>query len=184
MEITLQFTPNFPKVHENENEWGRILIEMAPVDVMPHAVYWFLEQVRRQLYDGTSFHGNAPHILLAGPEPSFLNLPDVNLPQRFTDAGFSSLLFQEYSEQFPHQQYTLGYAGRPSGPYFYINMRDNTQDHGPGGQQGQGTHEADPCFAKVVEGFDVLERMQRSPIREGDYLAMAENIAIVSMRII
>ncbi|KAG7351920.1 cyclophilin type peptidyl-prolyl cis-trans isomerase [Nitzschia inconspicua] len=185
VEIKVQFDPSFPKESENEEDTGTIIIELAPVEELPHVVYWFLEQVNRKLYDLTSFHRNAGHVIQGGPAPNFLSPPNPQLHKRFKDSGFDSILFQEYSAKFPHVQYTLGFAGRPGGPDFYISTRDNSINHGPGGQSSyEDPSEADPCFAKVVEGFDVVNRMQRSPIKPGWYKAMQNNVAILSMRIL
>ncbi len=155
------------------------------MEELPHAVYWFLEQVSRKLYDGCSFHRNAGHVVQAGPAPNFLSGPNPRLNKRFKDAGFYNVLFQEYSNKFPHVKYSLGYAGRPGGPDFYISTMDNTKIHGPGGQTSyDDPTEADPCFAKVVEGFDVVDRMQKSPVEPGEYRAMQHNVAIISMTIL
>lgn len=85
------------------------------------------------------------------------------------------LAFQEYSEKFPHKQFTLGYAGRPGGPAFYISTVDNTHNHGPG-SQGSRT-EADGIIGKLLDiekpaerpaggeasSRDILMWMQRQP---------------------
>ena len=68
-----------------------------------------------------------------------------------------TLAFQEYSPEYPHAEYTLGYAGRPGGPQFYISIMDNTENHGPG-SQGSKT-EADGCFGRVKEGVEVVDRL-------------------------
>jgi cyclophilin family peptidyl-prolyl cis-trans isomerase len=63
-------------------------------------------------------------------------------------------------------------------------MADNSRIHGPGGQDiFEDSAEADTCFAKVVGGFDIVERIHKSPVKKGDYHAMESNIAIVSMTI-
>lgn len=63
-------------------------------------------------------------------------------------------------------------------------MQNNTEIHGPGGQGSYvDSMEADACFAKVVNGFDVVERIHTSPVEKGDYHALEANIAIVSMKI-
>lgn len=86
----------------NEPGGDRIVIEMAPVDEMPHTVYWFLSQVDRGLYNGASFHRNAGHVVQGGPTANFATPPDLKLAKNFQQAGFNSVLFQEYSPKFPH----------------------------------------------------------------------------------
>ena len=179
VEMVVQFDS-----HMGRDDQGSIIVELAPVEDMPHAVYWFLEQVQRKLYDGCSFHRNAAHVIQAGPASNFLSPPDPQLSKRFKDAGFDKILFQEYSPNSPHVKFSLGYSGRPGGPDFYISMQDNSKIHGPGGQNNfEDPEEADTCFAKVVNGFDVVERIHKSPTKKGEYHAMESNIAIVSMTI-
>ena len=71
------------------------------------------------------------------------------------------LAFQEYHPDFPHYKFTMGYAGRPGGPAFYISTVNNVANHGPG-SQGSRT-EADSCFGKIYRGEDVVKRMQHQP---------------------
>lgn len=177
VEMYLRFDSHMGKV-----DGGYVQIEMAPTDEMPHTVYWFLEQVSRKLYDGTSFHRNPGHVLQEGAVGNFLSdskSPDSS--KKFMDSGFHAVLFQEYSNKMPHKKYTLGYAGRPGGPNFYINTKDNSMAHGPGGQGPQyDSHEADTCFAKIVDGFDVVDRMMKLETKKG---ALLSNVAIVSIKI-
>lgn len=170
----------------------RFVLEMAPTNEMPHTVHWFLQQVSLGLYDGFSFHLNARHVIQAGGVSNFRTTPETNthnLYQRFKDNGLEKILFQEYSHSFPHVPYTVGYASRPGGPDFYINMNDNTNDHGPGGQINAGhfsTENADPCFAKVVEGFAAVNRIHRSATHESARPfsnKMVHNVVIKHMRI-
>ena len=96
---------------------------------------------------------------------------DDDKREDFVETGYTSVSYQEYSDNFPHKQYTLGYAGRPGGPNFYINMKDNSRVHGPDGRTGEleydedGEGDADPCFARVVAGFDAVDRMHSLPVR-------------------
>jgi hypothetical protein len=96
------------------------------------------------------------------------------------------LIFANSSPNFPHVKYTLGYAGRPGGPDFYVSTMDNTRNHGPGGQSSyEEASEADPCFAKVVPGYEaVVDRMARSDIQEGGYRRMKHYVAIRHMRLV
>ena len=146
---------------------------MAPLDVMPHSVHFFLQQVVHGLWNDAWFYLNGPHVLQAGPEAGeeeeyLWNLAHPEEDERayamhkFKEASLEHLSFPEYSDQFPHEKWTVGFTGRPGGPDFYINKLDNTKQHGPGGQDHHDLIEyADPCFAKVVDGFDVLKRMYK-----------------------
>jgi hypothetical protein len=46
--------------------------------------------------------------------------------------------------------------------------------------------EADPCFAKVVLGEDVVERINRMPVREGDMQIrmLAEFVTITTAKVV
>ena len=96
------------------------------------------------------------------------------------------LFYIESSPNFPHVKYTLGYAGRPGGTDFYVSTIDNTLNHGPGGQSTyEEASEADPCFAKVVPGFEhVIDRMHKSNVEPGNYNRMQHYVAIRYMRLL
>ena len=117
---------------------------MAPIALMPHAVFVFLEAMRN--WRGGQFHRRAPHVLQA----------------QLTGRG-KGLTFQEYSPEFPHVKGTLGFAGRPGGPAFYVSTVDNTRNHGPG-SQGSKT-EADSCFGRLADANSeaVVERRELQP---------------------
>jgi cyclophilin family peptidyl-prolyl cis-trans isomerase len=78
--------------------------------------------------------------------------------QEFLDKGLESVAFREYSPDYPHDRYTVGFAADGS-PSFYINTEDNTD-----------IHAGDPCFAKVISGFDTIQRLENSPTRNGIWL--------------
>lgn len=156
----MEFEVEFP---HGEHSWF-FGVELAPLEHMPHAVATFLEQVHLGLYNhgGFAFHHNGHHITYGSPVPNMLTHPDgvddmeaaqAHLTHRFTDSGFGSLLFTEYSPEFPHTEYTLAFAGRPGGPSLYINTVNNADAHGEMG---------DPCFAKVITGMDVVEQIHQA----------------------
>jgi cyclophilin family peptidyl-prolyl cis-trans isomerase len=172
-----------------------MVFELYPIEKMPHSVYFFVSQVHNGFFDGTSFHRNANHVVQAGPAPNYLSPPGTTsqtLRKRFADSNYDSLYFQEYSPEYPHVKYTLGYAGRPGGPDFFINLKDNTKIHGPSGQikQYDGVldyylaQDADPCFGRVVYGFDTVNRLHQSSILQDQLKHMEHNVAIVKMRLI
>lgn len=160
------------------------IAELAPLELMPYTVNFFLKQVRLGLFNGCSFHRNAGHVVQGGPANNHLN-PEINLRKPFKDANLSSVIFQEYHKEFPHRKYTMGYAGRPGGPDFYVSTMDNTRNHGPGGQQSYALKsEADPCFAKVIDGFEAVDRMHKLSVQPGDYKRMKHYVAIKKVTIL
>jgi len=132
-----------------DTKFKELVIQLAPLDLMPYAVYKFLQIVNS--WKGGSFHRNAGHVLQA----------------QVTDSQ-ESLAFQEYHPQFPHVKYTLGFAGRPGGPAFYISTVDNTHNHGPASQGS--SSEADSCFGEIQAPFrETVDAMQAQPGAEDPY---------------
>lgn len=161
MEIELEY----PKVNtvDPPDTWPRVrsklIIEMAPIDLMPHSVNVFLQQVHHGLWDGNELIRNVDHIMTFGYRRASAH-------EGFVDRSLETVSYQEYSAKYPHLQWTVGFMGRPSGPDFYINKLDNSILHGPGGQVGNYDlhNEADPCFGKVVDGFDMLNDINAIPV--------------------
>ena len=132
----------------------RLVMELAPLHLMPHSVHFFLEMVSAGLLDGCSFILNALHVLKAAPLP-YDGSSAANKARAFTRMGLESVAFKEYAPEYPHEQYTVGFAADGS-PSFYINTEDNSE-----------IHLGDPCFGKIVEGFDTVKRLEASPTRNG-----------------
>mmetsp|Transcript_13419 Transcript_13419/g.42778 ORF Transcript_13419/g.42778 Transcript_13419/m.42778 type:complete len:371 (+) Transcript_13419:90-1202(+) len=170
-----KITVRFPDSMGDPKE-GEIILELAASE-MPTAVLYFMSQVEAGLWNGCSFIRNAHHVLQASAQS-----PNrAGLHRRFSSLPWqgSSIPFQEYSNKVPHQKYTVGLAGRPGGPDFYISTVDNTHNHGPGGQSSYDLpEEADPCFGKVVEGFEVVERMHSAPRERNSFQGLVEFIGI------
>ena len=172
-----------------------IIFELAPLDVMPHSIHLFLSQIAEGYWTrGTpAIALNAGHVLQACPHPCLDNVDmggnEVGYPyEDMKKAGLDVVSFQEYSTSYPHAKYTIGFAGRPlSGPEFYINLMDNSIDHGSleerkfkMGRQYEawakevfgGVDEVDenaiepyPCFGKVVKGFNVVNEIAKGMTR-------------------
>lgn len=95
---------------------------MAPLDYVPHAVHIFLEQVQHGLWNGCFFYLNGPHVIQAGPQLTEEELEseeeeeDRSAAMRpFRAQGLDQLAFPDYSPNFPHEPWTLGFTGRPGG---------------------------------------------------------------------
>ena len=137
-------------VKDSESNKGQLVIEMAPHEIIPCSVFYFLEIART--YKSGSFHRNANHVLQAAAQSE-------------ATKGHKSMPFQEYSPEHPHAKYTTGYAGRPSGPGWYVSIQDNTKNHGPGSQQKKNPYEADSNFGRIIEGVEsgVLDKIHSVP---------------------
>ena len=155
-----------------------LLVEMAPLNLMPHTVNLFLKQVHHQLWDGTYVAMNKRHVMQISPryedEPANVTATERSY-HHFHAEGLDKVSYQEYSPEYPHEQYTIGISGRPSGPDFYINKMDNTVIHGPGGQMSDGDmhNEADPCFGRLLNGsrpfVEILAAIDRVPLNSDQY---------------
>mmetsp|Transcript_17735 Transcript_17735/g.37065 ORF Transcript_17735/g.37065 Transcript_17735/m.37065 type:complete len:378 (-) Transcript_17735:443-1576(-) len=138
---------------ERESPSASFVIEMAPPSLLPCSVFYFMEIART--YKGGEFHRNARHVLQAAAQSG-------------ATKGHRSMPFQEYSPEHPHAQYTTGYAGRPSGPGWYVSIQDNSANHGPGSQQKANPYEADSNFGRIVQGVDegVIAKIHSVPQKE------------------
>jgi hypothetical protein len=164
VEVVLEFQESIADFKEKGAD-GTILLEMAPSRLVPHSVFSFLE-ISRQ-WQGRGFHRIANHVL-----------------QVQTSGKFNNLAFQEYSPEFPHKKGTVGYAGRPSGPHWYVSLIDNSRNHGPGSQQKKNPYEADSCFGKVIRGFDDdVQRIAKIP-EKGFLNDKKKHVIIKKMRIL
>lgn len=144
-----------------------LVLELAPIDLIPCSVYYFLEIART--WKSGAFHRNANHVLQVATH---------------AEAVKKSMPFQEYSPEYPHAKGTVGYAGRPSGPGWYISIMDNTVNHGPGSQQNKNPYEADSLFGRVVNpGMDtVVPRIHSTP--QVGWLDKEHQIVISKMTIL
>ena len=133
------------------------VVEMASMFDVPHSVYFFLDSVDKGLWNNTVFlhHEDVEHVVAAVP----LDSESQSLKQEgLQKLELQTLAFPEYSASYPHEKYTLGFANL--GPTFYINTADNRKAHGPGGQEHHRLpDDADPCFARVVQGVEVVDEM-------------------------
>jgi cyclophilin family peptidyl-prolyl cis-trans isomerase len=165
--IQVEFTLQFPNGDDGPNT---IKMEMAPLELMPHSVDTFLKMVSFGLWDGCSFVLSAMHVLKAAPIPYERTKNPTEASKRFIEKRLNGPVFKEYNEAFPHRPLTVGFTGGES-PSFYINTEDNTE-----------LHAGDPAFAKVVDGFDTIERVKKGPKENGIWLR--DRIGFKSARII
>jgi cyclophilin family peptidyl-prolyl cis-trans isomerase len=159
----VEFKMRFAQDQEDPNKFHYFVVELD-ADNMPHAVFTFLTLVDRGSFhpsdDGThfSFHHNGAHIVSGSP----MNHKDWN----------DLMLYQEYSENAPHEQYTMGWSAL--GPNLYFNLRDNNERDG---------NIRDPCFGRVVFGWSVVERMHKSTgsLEEESWKEMDDPVKVISI---
>lgn len=165
VQVDLEFPATIPDFATGGKD-GMIMIELAPIELIPVSVFTFLE-VSRSWVRG-AFHRNANHVLQV---------------QAVSSEIHQHLPFQEYSKDFPHKKGTTGYCGRPSGPCWYVSILDNTRNHGPGSQQQKNPNEADANFGTIVEGFDdVVPRIHS--IQQDGWLDEKNQIKIIKKTVL
>jgi cyclophilin family peptidyl-prolyl cis-trans isomerase len=186
-------------------EEGYFVVRMARLDsAMAVSSFWFLQQVDRGLWDRTSFSINAPHMLLAqpvsvaeerhaldkAPTPSKMvsRLPEMEA------AGLGRLPFvtavppdadERPNDDDPKMRaarYTLSYGASPAtaGSFFFIAKRVAKRD----GTLKSNLHgDGQNVFARVVDGFDVVDRIAAMDTNPVDF-RLARPVEIVSVRIV
>lgn len=129
-----------------------ITLLTAPNEIMPHSLYMFMDMVDNKVWDNSVFMHKWEHMVQAEAIQAGSGNP--------RDLSEYNLAFPEYSSEFNHEKYTVGFSGRPSETKFYINLVENGNKHGPGKQEHSTIlNDADPCFAKVVHGEDALVQL-------------------------
>lgn len=143
----VEFHVLFPPMErfDNKEMTGLFIVEIAPIDLMPHSVHVFLELIKSNFYVGTKFRLAFRHIV------------GISIPADEEPSGVKLIktAFREYNDNFPHQRWTLGLMGKGSfaGPSFYISVVDNTKNN-----------QGDPCVGGIVYGFDTIEAIQSMPV--------------------
>lgn len=92
IEMKLKF-PGTMEDYQTEGPNGVIVIQLAPIDLLPYNVYYFLDMIEH--WKGGYFHRVAGHVL-----------------QAQVSGQMPGLAFQEYHPDFPHKPLTMGYAGK------------------------------------------------------------------------
>lgn len=125
-------------------------LQTAPNELMPHSLFTFMTMVQDKVWDNSLFMHKWTHIIQAIEDPLY-NKHDLDKYQ---------LAFPEYTDKFPHDQFSMGFSGYSSTPNFFLNTIDNVRNHGPGGQKiGAILNDADPCFGKIIFGKESLTKL-------------------------
>jgi cyclophilin family peptidyl-prolyl cis-trans isomerase len=176
---------------DNSDNSNKIILEMAPPDEMPHAVYWFLEHVASRLYDnGSSIHRSAT-AATAAPARVLFQGRGTTTAHHAQPSDFEQnvqFLPEEYHSRWTaHQKYTVCYtAPADSGPSaFYFNTLDNEPRNTIEAAAAAAANVDSLCFAKVIAGFDLVDAIQAAPSpTKPDVAPNHPSFSIVSMRLL
>jgi len=174
VELTVQLPHSLTK---------KVTIELAPLSIMPHSISTFLDQVTSKSWDGTHFDLHIGHALMGraqikkrdGDQPKFQHEPP-------------RISFSEYSDHFPHDEYTIAFHPPSKEQEFYINLRNNQSHHSPRLEQndeGKDTYvEGGSAFGIVVDdgSRQVVDEMDALAADEGGHLD--ESVEIVTAEVI
>ncbi len=140
-----------------ETSLGTIVLELDP-KAAPKSVENFLQYVRDKHYDGTIFHRVIPGFMVQGG--GF----DANFTQKSSRAAVEN----EAANGLKNTRGTIAMA-RTNAPHsataqFFINTVDNAfLDYKAPTPQGYGY----AVFGKVVEGMDVVDKIEKTPTGSG-----------------
>ncbi|MEX1043620.1 MAG: peptidylprolyl isomerase [Acidimicrobiia bacterium] len=131
-----------------ETSCGTIVVELAAED-FPQTVSSFVFLARNGYYDGTAFHRIATDFVIQGGDPTATGAggPGYSIPDEFPDTGF---LYEE-------GVVAMANGGRgTTGSQFFIVTGDEAELLNP----------TFNVLGRVVEGFDVLERINQVETRQ------------------
>lgn len=150
----------------SESTEGSFVVELAPIELLPATVAFFLEQVTHGLWDDTSFDINTSDMIVA--QPSNGRHDHSNLAE-MEALGLAHLPFWESSSQVPTSKYAIGYHGgtysSPSGSFLYLSKDEranNTNGH----------------FGNIVAGFDVADAMASLQVSDNYRIQPVDIISI------
>lgn len=156
--MTFELNSDYNNIKSKQERNNKtIIVELASIDEMPISVHFFLELVSNKIWDDTIFihHEQRDHVIAVPPISYTTQRPKTD---EMKNVGWTRLGYPEYSNKYPHKKYTIGFANQ--GPTFYINTMDNTENHGPNGQQHHLlAGEGDPCFGTIVGGLDAIDEI-------------------------
>ena len=123
---------------------GDMIAELYDNDT-PITVNNFLRLIEKKFYDGLNFHRVIPNFMIQGGCPNGIGNggPGYTIPCEVTAA-------KQYHDR---GVLSMAHAGRNTGgsQFFICHGRQNTQHL-------DGNH---TCFGKVVEGLDVIDKIQQ-----------------------
>jgi peptidyl-prolyl cis-trans isomerase B (cyclophilin B) len=140
-----------------ETDHGVIVLEFF-LEAAPQHVAYFVQLARDGFFNGTTFHRVLPNALIQGGDPLSRNL---RTPRVRLGTGGLDKLKPEFNDR-PFFRGTVGAVLRPNEPnsagsQFFICATDQTQ-----------LTKQYTAFGRVVEGFDVVEKISQVPVDDNN----------------
>jgi peptidyl-prolyl cis-trans isomerase B (cyclophilin B) len=138
-----------------EMQTGEIMKAELYLDVAPNTVNNFISLINKNFYDNKTFHRVIPNFMIQGgcPDGNGTGGPDYGIKGEFSDNGFENNLL--------HEKGVLSMA--------------RSQNHDSAGSQFFIMHAKSPHldgsyagFGKVIEGFDVIDKIVSVSADHGD----------------
>ena len=145
------------------------VVEMAPSSLMPHSVHHFLRMVSKGLWEGMSLMAKKGQIEATPLDSATAKAAN----ERFEEAKLTKLSFSEHSAEYSPGPYSVTFSGRPGGPGFYINGKQDPRAFAPFLDV-----DGDSSFGAVVSGKDVIDDIIQS---NGDSLSRVLGIERVRL---
>lgn len=142
-----------------------IIFELAPLSAMPHSVHHFLRMLSKRLWEGMAFMPQQGRIQASPIDMETLD----NMDWKFENAKLQNLSFAEHSPDCKCGSYSIGFAGYPGGPDFYVSGLLDSKSH---------REVNDSCFGRIIEGQNVIDSIiekKESPILGIESLRLLPN---------
>lgn len=158
------------KVAVFETNQGTFKIELY-LDKAPITAGNFLKLAEQGFYNGTRFHRVIPKFMIQGGDPLS---KDISKKDMWGTGGPGYAIKDEFGQGLKNDKGTIAMANsgpNTGGSQFFINVANNNFL--------DGKH---PVFGKVIEGYDVVEKISNLKTNPGD--APVQDVIIKSIKIV
>ena len=165
-EVSLEkYDTENPVVAMYIKNYGSIVMELYP-NVAPNTVNNFISLIKAGFYDNNTFHRLVPDFVLQGGDPTGTGTggPGYSIKGEFSSNGIENNL--------KHEKWIVSMARSQSndsaGSQFFIMLDDSDFLNGQYA-----------AFGKVIDGFDILEKIEKEEKIANDDTGQLENNLVI-----
>ena len=165
-EVSLEkYDTENPVVAMYIKNYGSIVMELYP-NVAPNTVNNFISLIKAGFYDNNTFHRLVPDFVLQGGDPTGTGTggPGYSIKGEFSSNGIENNL--------KHEKWIVSMARSQSndsaGSQFFIMLDDSDFLNGQYA-----------AFGKVIDGFDILEKVEKEEKIANDNTGQLENNLVI-----